>query len=76
MIDKAFRRGGLGRVLCHDFFRWLKSQQVERVELGVITENEQALRFWQGQGFEQVRLAGPVTIGAKTHMVHVLGRLL
>ncbi|TPM34532.1 GNAT family N-acetyltransferase [Mesorhizobium sp. B2-3-5] len=76
MIDKGLRGGGLGRVLCRDLFRWLKSQQVERVELGVFFENEEALRFWHGQGFELMRTAGPVTVGAKRHMVQVLGRPL
>ena len=76
MIDKALRGRGLGRTLCDDFFRWLKSQNVKWVELGVITENEQALRFWQRQGFKPMRTAGPVSIGAKRHMVQVLGRPL
>jgi GNAT superfamily N-acetyltransferase len=76
MIDKALRGRGLARALCDDFFRWLKSQHVKRVELGVLAENEQGLRFWQGQGFEPVRTAGPVSIGAKQHMLQVLGRPL
>lgn len=76
MIDKALRGQGVGQALCDGFFRWLKSQHVERVELGVLTENEQGLRFWQGQGFEPVRMAGPVSFGAKRHMVQVLGKQL
>ena len=76
MIDKALRGQGVGRVLCRDFFSWLKSQQVKRVELGVLADNVQALRFWQGQGFELVRTAGPISIGAKQHMAQVLGRVL
>ena len=45
MIDKALRGQGVGQALCDGFFRWLKSQHVERVELGVLTENEHGLRF-------------------------------
>jgi GNAT superfamily N-acetyltransferase len=76
MIDKALRGQGVGRVLCSDFFSWLKSQQATRVELGVLADNAQALRFWQAQGFELVRPAGPISIGAKQHMAQVLGRAL
>ncbi|MCF6112554.1 MULTISPECIES: GNAT family N-acetyltransferase [Mesorhizobium] len=76
MIDKALRGRGLARALCDDFFTWLKSQHVKRVELAVFTENEQALRFWQRQGFELVRTAGPVSIGAKRHMLQILSRSL
>ncbi|MER8465534.1 GNAT family N-acetyltransferase [Mesorhizobium sp. M1409] len=76
MIDKALRGKGVGRALCDDFFAWLKSQRAERVELGVFMENEQGLRFWQAQDFELMRTAGPVRLGAKRHMVQVLGRRL
>jgi len=76
MIDQAFRGQGLGRAICNAFFRWLRSRQVTRVELGVLTENEPALRFWRGQGFGPVRTAGPVSIGSKRHMVQILGRPL
>ncbi|MDX8453787.1 GNAT family N-acetyltransferase [Mesorhizobium sp. VK9D] len=76
VIDKSLRGQGVGRALCHDFFRWLKLRNVERVELGVIEENKQALRFWRGLGFELVRTAGPVSFGVKQHMVQVLGRAL
>ncbi|WFP60018.1 GNAT family N-acetyltransferase [Mesorhizobium sp. WSM4904] len=76
MIDKALRGRGLARALCDGLFTWLKSQHVQRVELGVITENVQALGFWQARGFEPIRMAGPVSIGAKQHMVQVFGRSL
>lgn len=76
MIDKALRGRGMGRALCNDFFNWLKSRNAERVELGVLKENEQALRFWQELAFKPVRMAGPVSIGAKRHMIEVLGRPL
>lgn len=76
MIDKSFRGQGVGRAFCDDLFRWLKSRRVKRVELGVLAENEQALRFWQRQGFELLRIAGPVSFGAKEHLVQVLGRAL
>ncbi|OHV90675.1 GNAT family N-acetyltransferase [Mesorhizobium sp. ORS 3428] len=76
LINKALRGRGLARAFCDDFFTWLKSQEVERVELGVLTENEHALRFWQRQGFEPLRLAGPVSIGTKRHLVQIFGRSL
>ncbi|RWM11531.1 GNAT family N-acetyltransferase [Mesorhizobium sp.] len=76
MIDKACRGRGLARALCDGFFIWLKSQHVQRVELGVLVENKQALRFWQVRGFEPIRIAGPVSIGAKQHMIQVFGRSL
>ena len=76
MIDKALRGQGVGRSLCDHFFSWLKSQQVKRVELGVLADNEHALRFWQSQGFELVRTAGPISIGVKQHMAQVLGQVL
>ncbi|MBD9488593.1 N-acetyltransferase [Ensifer sp. ENS11] len=76
MIDPAFRRHGAAKTLCDDFFSWLKTQGADRVELAVFAENEQGLRFWEGQGFEMVRTAGPVPIGTKQHRMEVLGRSL
>ena len=76
MIDKALRGQGVGGALCTDFFSWLKSQQAERMELGVLADNAQGLRFWQGLGFQLARTAGPISIGAKQHMAQVLGRVL
>ncbi|WP_429125468.1 GNAT family N-acetyltransferase [Ensifer sp. 4252] len=76
MIAPALRRSGMARSLCDDFFKWLKTQQAERIQLAVFAGNEQALRFWKGQGFELIRTSGPVSIGTKQHMMQVLGRSL
>lgn len=76
MIDPAVRGQGMAKTLCADFFRFLKTQGADRVELAVFEENEAGLRFWQGQGFTLVRTAGPVEIGAKEHSLKVMARPL
>ncbi len=76
LIDPALRGQGVAKAVCGDFFRWLKAQGADRVELAVFAENESGLRFWEGQGFTLVRTAGPVAIGTKQHRLQVLARPL
>lgn len=76
LIDPTLRGQGVAKTLCSDFFRWLKAQGADRVELAVFVENVAGLRFWQGQGLTLVRTAGPVSIGVKQHRLQVLARLL
>ncbi len=76
MIDPAVRRHGVAKTLCEDFFRFLKTQGADRVELAVFEENVAGLRFWESQGFNPVRTAGPVDIGTKQHCLQVLARQL
>jgi GNAT superfamily N-acetyltransferase len=53
-IDKTHRRKGYGTVLLNDGLDYLKSLGYQMVALNVLTENAQALRLYEREGFDRV----------------------
>jgi GNAT superfamily N-acetyltransferase len=53
LLDPTFRNRGLGRACYQAFETWAGSQGAVRVRLGVVTQNEGALRFWTRLGFAE-----------------------
>jgi ribosomal protein S18 acetylase RimI-like enzyme len=53
-IEKAHRRKGFGTILLHDGMDYLKSLGYQMVALNVLTENVQALRLYEREGFDKV----------------------
>ena len=62
MLDPAVRDRGLGTRIYEAFKRWAAARGAERIKLGVLVQNQAALRFWQRMGFRQ--------IGTDTHQIH------
>jgi ribosomal protein S18 acetylase RimI-like enzyme len=54
MIDPDHRRHGLGTDVYRAFERWAANLGARAIRLGVFQQNEQAQRFWQRMGFEEV----------------------
>ena len=50
-VDKNARHSGTGTALLEEAVRWLKSKGMNRLELGVMCNNEIGMQFWEKQGF-------------------------
>ena len=50
-IDAEYRHRGIGERMLDEILRWFRSQNIDRVELGVITGNRPAYSFWKKHGF-------------------------
>jgi ribosomal protein S18 acetylase RimI-like enzyme len=51
-VKAEYRRKGLGKQILHQILEWLKSRQIDRIELTVIAKNQIGYSFWKKQGFE------------------------
>jgi GNAT superfamily N-acetyltransferase len=67
------RRGQrLGEALTSGFLELARGQGAKAVMLGVLLENEAGRRFWERQGFVEVRRTEPRPFGKKVHTVIVM----
>ncbi len=51
MVDREFRRNGIGRRLVAQVLRELEKMGINKAALVVFTDNEDGNRFWEGLGF-------------------------
>lgn len=72
LINPIARGQGLGTRAYRASTEWVRNQQGHRMWLGVLEENESALRFWSRLGFEEVRRESHMADSGKTHVVVVL----
>ena len=54
-VDQAYKRQGVGHKLIEHFQAWAKSRGATSLELNVYHFNREAVRFYQQEGFEDVR---------------------
>jgi GNAT superfamily N-acetyltransferase len=69
LIHPAQRGSGLGEHWLNAFEAWVVPQGAEAIMLGVLEENQKALRFWLRCGFERAGQRGPVPFGDKVHII-------
>lgn len=50
---------------------WAREQGAQWLRLGVVLDNARARRFWQRQGFVDLRLRQGVNTGGRTHDIHI-----
>lgn len=55
MLDPAVRRGGLGGRIYSAAAEWVGAQGGTVIRLGVLEQNPGAVRFWERQGFRELR---------------------
>ncbi|OJV62037.1 MAG: hypothetical protein BGO41_01535 [Clostridiales bacterium 38-18] len=51
LIDSKARRNGLGKYIIHEIIKMVKKDSGEKIKIGVLIENESALKFWESMGF-------------------------
>ncbi|MFN9107380.1 MAG: GNAT family N-acetyltransferase [Betaproteobacteria bacterium] len=49
--------------------QWARSSGAQWLRLGVVTQNERGIRFWQRQGYTEVRRRAGIQMGALTNSV-------
>jgi GNAT superfamily N-acetyltransferase len=55
MLDPAVRGGGLGGRIYRAAAEWVSAQGGAMIRIGVLEQNPDAMRFWQRQGFLELR---------------------
>ena len=55
VVDPECRRQGVGRALMGAVKEWAKSRNAEFIELGVLAQNEGAIRLYENLGFRDSR---------------------
>lgn len=76
LLDPDHRGQGLGQHVYQDFADWAAAAGAACFKLGVLEENERALRFWQSLGFEEVERRPPRCFGQKSHTVILMRHTL
>lgn len=74
MIHGTKSRTGIGSHIIHAFIEVLRLNQVEKLQLGCIVENEKALPFWVAMGLHEIRRAVSKAEGRKDWDVIVMER--
>lgn len=67
---------GLAQRLCADIDRWARAQGALWMRLGVIVGNTRAERFWEGQGYTEIKRRHGLEFGTLTHSVRVMWKPL
>ena len=75
LLHPAERAKGLGASLHAQLCESLREHGGRAIRLGVLEQNEKALRFWDRMGYREVERK-PYKAGELTHTVRVLQRLL
>ena len=70
------RGKGFGKALLALLEEEARARGTERLFVGVVQANAPARGFWLREGFLPVKTLGPVTVGARTHMVDRMGKSL
>jgi GNAT superfamily N-acetyltransferase len=75
MIDPCERGKGLGKRL-HEFTKqWVSSSQGDKLRIGVVEDNLNALKFWSGLGYTEIDRV-KLTLGSKVNTIIVMNYLL
>ncbi|MCQ2509331.1 MAG: GNAT family N-acetyltransferase, partial [Lachnospiraceae bacterium] len=79
MVDGALQGQGIGSQILADVRAAMKAQGYDKLSLGCVKENVEAIAFWEGQGFtatkeEQVEQAVPGKDAGRVHTVVTMMR--
>jgi GNAT superfamily N-acetyltransferase len=72
LLVPEMRGKGLGQVILGKVKMLVRTHGALRLLVGVLDANEQALIFWERQGFGRTRTSGPHEFGNRRHVVHRL----
>jgi GNAT superfamily N-acetyltransferase len=76
LFEPARRGQGLGEKVYRAFEGWAQSLGARSIHLSVAQQNEQAYRFWQRLGFEEMERRPPEVFGAKESIFILMSRTL
>ena len=69
LVAPQFRGQGLGHRVFQAFRKWIQQQGARLILLGVVEANENALRFWQSEGFTELDRQPARQFGNLSHVV-------
>jgi len=72
IVASALHGSGAAKAMYDELERWMAARGARWIRLGVVVGNAKGERFWQRQGYVQVRERGPVQMGRRTNMLRVL----
>ena len=68
LLAPQYRGKGLGHKIFQSFRKWVIQYGAKKILLGVVETNENAVRFWQSEGFIELERQ-PGKIGDLSHIV-------
>ncbi len=72
IVATALHGSGAAGAFYRMLERWIVEQGAQWIRLGVVRGNARAERFWERQGYLQVRERGPMQMGRKSNLLRVL----
>jgi ribosomal protein S18 acetylase RimI-like enzyme len=72
IVATALHGSGAAHALYRQLERWMQERGAHWIRLGVVSGNTRAERFWERQGYVQVRERGPLQMGQRTNLLRVL----
>jgi RimJ/RimL family protein N-acetyltransferase len=76
-VDRAHRGGGVGRALMTAAIAWARVQQLDRIELRVMTRHAKAIALYERMGFvKEGTVRGGIRIRDALHDDFIMGLLL
>lgn len=72
MIDPKKRSQGLGEEMVKNYINLAKDNGIAKIKLGVLQENEGAVRFWDKLGFKITKEISNYKINKKTTTVYAM----
>ncbi len=72
LIDPDERNKGLGKLLHQGLIYWIKSQNGEKIRIGVLEENKKGFKFWQDLGYKLIKESEFKREGKKDKQISVM----
>lgn len=72
MLDPAERKKGLGEKMVKEYIKFASKNEIGKIRLGVLKENDGALKFWDRMGFKITREISNYKINKKTTTVYAM----
>jgi ribosomal protein S18 acetylase RimI-like enzyme len=72
IVATSLHGSGVAAPLYDGLEAWLKAQEARWIRLGAVVGNTKAERFWERQGYTEVRRRAGTQLGDITHTVRVL----
>lgn len=70
------RRKGFGSIIYKSIHKWLSGLKTREIRLGVVEQNERALKFWLSLGFEVIEKRQPKKYGKLEYSIIVMKQII
>ena len=70
------RRKGLGKAIHNIIIDIAKEQKAKKLRIGVVEQNEKAIKYWTNIGYKEIKRTQPIKYGSKESTVIVMNYFL